>query len=52
MVKTTGEESYRCEACGMKYAAKEWAQMCEAWCTEHKSCNLDIIAHALPRDQV
>ena len=54
---------YRCEACGLQYAddpasfdnardesrvtGKEWAEQCEAWCREHKSCNLEIIQHAI-----
>lgn len=31
----------------MKYKQKEWAEKCEAWCKEHQSCNLEIIAHAV-----
>jgi len=37
---------YQCEECGLYYAQKDWAEKCEAWCKEHHSCNLDIIAHA------
>ncbi len=37
---------YQCEECEMLYREKEWAQKCEAWCKEYKSCNLEIIAHA------
>lgn len=48
-------ELYQCEECGLKYAddstssitGKEWAEKCEAWCKEHKSCNLEIIEHAV-----
>lgn len=37
---------YECPECHLKYKEKEWAEKCEAWCREHKSCNLEIIAHA------
>jgi len=40
------EKLFQCEECGMKYAEKEIAEKCEAWCREHKSCNLDIIKYA------
>jgi len=38
---------FQCEACGLKYASREVGEKCEAWCTEHKSCNLDIIKDAV-----
>tara|TARA_B100000745_G_C19939007_1_gene316482 strand:- start:404 stop:568 length:165 start_codon:yes stop_codon:yes gene_type:complete len=37
---------YQCEECELKYRDAEFATKCEAWCKEHKSCNLDIISHA------
>lgn len=37
---------YECPECHLKYKEKEWAEKCEAWCREHKSCNLEITAHA------
>ena len=43
------KELYQCEECGMSYENNEWALKCEAWCREHKSCNLEIIKHAVPR---
>jgi hypothetical protein len=36
-----------CEKCGFKYEDKSWAEKCEAWCKEHKSCNLEIVKHAV-----
>ena len=48
----THKELYQCEECGFYYADNEWAKKCEAWCREHKSCNLEITGHAvenLPR---
>lgn len=44
------KEYYQCKECSLKYREKEWAAKCEAWCREHQSCNLEIIAHALIRE--
>lgn len=38
---------YQCEECGFLYADKETAEKCQAWCREHKSCNLEIIKYAV-----
>ena len=38
---------YQCLECGLKYADEKIAKACEAWCKERKSCNLDIIKHAI-----
>lgn len=38
---------HQCEECGLKYEGKEIAEKCQAWCKEHKNCNLDLIAHAV-----
>jgi len=49
MVKVLNENNralYQCEECGFRYTLREWAEKCEAWCKEHKSCNLEITAHA------
>lgn len=43
--KETGD-IHQCPECGFHYREKEWAEKCEAWCKEHKSCNLEITAHA------
>lgn len=37
----------KCPECGFNYKEKEWADKCEAWCREHKTCNLEIINHAV-----
>ena len=39
---------YQCEICGYRYGERAWAEKCEAWCKEHRSCNLEIIVHGLP----
>lgn len=38
---------YQCEECGLFYADPETAEKCQAWCAEHKSCNLEIIKFAV-----
>lgn len=42
------EDKWQCEVCGYLYEEKGWAEKCEAWCKEHKSCNLEIIIHGIP----
>ncbi len=49
MVKITKKDDkalYQCEECGFHYAEEAVAKRCEAWCKEHKSCNLGITASA------
>ncbi|HIH08497.1 MAG: hypothetical protein J4224_03105 [Candidatus Diapherotrites archaeon] len=46
MVKKT-LSGFQCEECKLKYKEKSWAEKCEAWCKAHKSCNLEIIRHAV-----
>jgi len=41
------EYKYQCKDCGMLYKTKELAEACLKWCTEHKSCNLEIIKQGL-----
>lgn len=36
-----------CPECGLKYKEREWAKKCQAWCGEHKSCNVEIIKQAI-----
>ena len=42
----SNKELYQCEECSFHYGNREWAEKCEAWCREHKSCNIEITAHA------
>ena len=46
-IEQDNKELYQCEECGFKYAEREWAEKCEAWDKEYKSCNLEIIEHAV-----
>ncbi len=45
-------KTYKCPECGLVYSEKEWAEKCEAWCKEHKSCNLEIAAHRIPEEKI
>ncbi len=51
IIQQQNKELHQCEECGFKYEDKEWAEKCEAWCREHKSCNIEITAHAIPQDE-
>lgn len=45
---TNGKDTlYECEECHFKYRKEEWAEKCRAWCSQHHSCNLEIIQHAI-----
>ena len=50
IIQQQNKELYQCEECGFQYVEKEWAEKCEAWCLEHKSCNIEITAHAIPQE--
>jgi len=47
IIAQNNQNYYQCSECGFKYKEKEWAKKCETWCKEHKSCNLEIIKHAV-----
>ena len=47
-VKDKGKTLYICEACGLAYDEKYWAEKCQNWCQENQSCNMEITAHAVP----
>ena len=40
------KNTYQCKECGLHYKDKHTAEKCEAWCKEHKTCNIEIIRHA------
>jgi len=39
--------AHQCAACGMDYRDEAYASKCKRWCAKHKSCNLEIVKHAL-----
>lgn len=46
-IKEEGKKYFQCEECKFLYKDRGWAEKCEAWCKEHKSCNLSIIKNAI-----
>jgi len=46
-IQQGNKHKYQCEKCGLQYAEREIAEKCQAWCKEHKSCNLGIIKNAV-----
>ncbi len=47
VITKNGQVYYQCQECGFMYKEKEWAEKCETWCKEHKSCNLEITKYAV-----
>ncbi len=47
-VKDKEKTLYICEACGLACEKREWAEKCQEWCQEHQSCNIEIMAPAVP----
>jgi methionyl-tRNA synthetase len=41
------EKLWQCPECGFFYKEREIAEQCREWCSKHKSCNLEIIKHAV-----
>jgi hypothetical protein len=44
--RTNEKKLYRCPECGLHYEERIWAEKCEIWCRENKSCSREITAHA------
>ena len=38
---------YDCGICKMKFKDQDWANKCQSWCKEHKSCSADITKYAI-----
>lgn len=36
------KKTFYCEVCGLNYTSRELAERCNAWCSEHNSCNLAV----------
>jgi len=47
-----GKTFFVCEACGTIYQEKVWAEKCQEWCEKYKSCNLEIVEHAVAFEDV
>jgi hypothetical protein len=49
-IKHKGKTYFQCEACEMYYEDRKIAQKCEDFCSKHKSCNTELIKHAVQLD--
>ncbi len=41
------ETGFKCPVCGLHYKDKKHAEMCEAWCSVHESCNIWIASNSI-----
>jgi len=46
-VEIKGKKYYQCESCGFYYEDRAWAEKCQAFCEEHKSCSTEITGHSV-----
>jgi hypothetical protein len=46
-IKKEDKKYYQCEKCDLVYLDSKMAEKCQAWCSKYKSCNLEIIEHAV-----
>src|SRR3989344_5618361 len=46
-IEQAKDTAYQCGECSFWYKDKETSEKCQAWCKEHKSCNLEIIKHSI-----
>jgi len=44
--KINNQNLHQCNECGLHYKDKDTAEKCEAWCKEHKTCNVEITSRA------
>jgi predicted ATP-dependent serine protease len=47
IIEKESKKYYQCEECGHIYETEKLANKCEAWCKEHKSCNLEIVKESV-----
>ena len=47
-----GEMVFKCLSCGWLYENRLMAEKCEAWCKKYKSCNMEIVKHAIKINEV
>lgn len=43
----TSNTVFRCSICGLHYEKKTLADECYAWCSTHRSCNLNTARQSL-----
>ena len=44
-----GQAYFACERCGLIYDIADDASRCEAWCSTHGSCNVEIASKSVGR---
>lgn len=44
-----GSRLFFCGVCDFGYEDRLWAERCEAFCTEHNACSIEITSHAVVR---
>lgn len=44
--ESNNKDLYQCKECGFHYKNKHTVEKCEAWCKEHKTCNVEITKEA------
>jgi hypothetical protein len=42
---------YQCPVCGLHYESEETAKECEAYCTQHNGCSMDITKLSVERSE-
>jgi hypothetical protein len=42
---------FQCPECGLHYRDQATAQACEAFCSQHKACNIDIAKSAIENEE-
>ena len=47
VIQQNGKTYHQCSECKLMYPKKNLAEECETWCREHKTCNIEIIKHAV-----
>ncbi len=46
-IQKQGKTFFQCDECKFIYKEKSIAEECEAWCSKHHSCNIEITKHAV-----
>jgi len=46
-----GQEAWKCNDCGLHYESKELAESCQAFCTKHGACSMEIIKQSIEQRQ-
>lgn len=44
---TSKQDLYTCKLCNFSYEDKAWADKCENFCRDSKSCSLEITKHSI-----